>query len=222
MFPIILSDENWRVGKGSLHAALPAVRSSHLAEAIAAGLGARQHASIVPKLQPDARGHDALMLGRDVFFVGRLAELGYKDIASGHFEVAFKGTALPHSIYASFKQGDRLSSNTHYHRCSRLRRPMMMVKMARTYAELEWDCITVDPNEEAHLHEGAGSQLANIMFNLFQARAKGAPGNPIFFGSAFTGTIKKLLPATARQLAEDYFRLLYSPLIEPQAAIGTS
>lgn len=51
MFPIILSDENWRVGKASLHAALPVVRSSHLAEAIAAGLGARQHASIVPKLR---------------------------------------------------------------------------------------------------------------------------------------------------------------------------
>ena len=168
------------------------------------------------------RGHDALMLGRDELFVGRLTELGYKDIAPGHFETAFKGTALPHSIYAAFKQGDRFRNNSHYHRCSRHRRPMIMVKMARIYAELEWDCITVHPDEEAYLHDEAGDQLANIMFNLFQARAKGAPGNPLFFGSAFTGTIKKLLPTTARRLAEDYFRLLYSPPLEPQAAIGTS
>lgn len=218
MFPIILSDENWRAGKASLHAALPAVRSSHLAEAIAAGLGARQHASIVPKLQPDPCGHDALMLGRDELFVERLAELGYKDIAPGYFEASFKGTALPHSIYAAFKQGDRHKNNNHYHRCNRHKRPMMMVKMARTYAELEWDCITVHPDEEAYLHDEAGNQLVNIMFNLFQARAKGVPGNPLFFGSAFTGTIKKLLPGTAQQLAEDYFRLLYLPLIEPHAA----
>ena len=190
------------------------VRWSHLAEAITVGLGARQHASVVPSLQPDARGYDALMLGRDELFVGRLTELGYKDVAPGHFEAAFKGTVLPHSIYAAFKQGDRY--NSHYHRCSRHRRPMMMVKMACIYAELEWDCITVHPGEEA------GDQLANIMFNLFQARAKDAPGNPLFCGSAFTGIIKKFLPTTARQLAEDYFGLLYSPLLEPQAAIGTS
>ena len=137
MFPIIVSHENWRVGKASLHAALPMVRSSHLAEAIAAGLGARQHASIVPKLQPDERGHDAMVLGHDEQFVKRLFELGYDDIAPGHFEAAFKGTALPHSIYAVFKQGDRTRNDSHYHRCSRHGRPMMMVKMARTYAELE-------------------------------------------------------------------------------------
>ena len=63
MFPIMLSDETWRAGKASLHAALSAIRSSHLAEAIAPG--ARQHASIVPKLHPDARGHCTLMLERD-------------------------------------------------------------------------------------------------------------------------------------------------------------
>ena len=94
---------------------------------------------------------------------------------------------------------------------------MMMVKMARTYAELEWDCITVDPREEAYLHNDSGRDLVGVMFNLFQARANGAPGKPLFFGSAFTGTIKKLLPETARNLAEDYFRLLYLPLLEQQA-----
>lgn len=222
MFPIIVSHENWHVGKASLHAALPMVRSSHLAEAIAAGLGARQHASIVPKLQPEERGHDAIVLGQDEKFVERLFELGYDDIAAGHFEAAFRGPALPHSIYTVFNQGDRARNDSHHRQCSRHGRPMMMVKLARAYAELEWDCITVNPDEDGYLHDEAGDQLAKIMFNLFQARAKGAPGSPLFVGSAFTGTIKKLLPATARQLAEDYFRLLYLPLIEPKSALATS
>lgn len=217
MFPIILSDENWCAGKATLHAALPAVRSGHLTEAIAAGLGARQHASIVAKIQMDGRRHAELALGHDTHFVQRLAQLGYPDIALGHFDAAFSASAVPHPIYASFKRGDRLANDSHYQHCKRLGRPMMMVRMARTYAELEWDCITVDPSEETYLHNDRGRDLVGVMFNLFQARAKGAPGKPLFLGSAFTGTIKKLLPETARRLAEDYFRLLYLPLLEQQA-----
>ena len=68
-------------------------------------------------------------------------------------------------------------------------------------------------DEEDYLHDNAGREPGRTLFALFQARARGAPGKPLFMGSAFTGTIKKLLPATARQLAEDYFRLLYLPLI---------
>ena len=52
------------------------------------------------------------------------------------------------------------------------------------------------------------------MFALFQEHAKGAPGKPVFCGKAFTGTVSKLLPDTARQLAEEYFKLLYLPLRE--------
>lgn len=216
MFPIILSNENWRAGKASLHNALPAVRSGHLAEAIAAGLDARQHSSIVTKFQRDATRHSALVLGRDALFVKRLTELGYQGTETGHFYAAFSGSAMPHPVYASFKHGDRLANDNHYHHCSRLGRPMMMVKISRTNAELEWDCITVDSSQEAFLHGNRGRELVTIMLSLFQARAKGSPSKPIFFGSAFTGTIKRLLPATARQLAEDYFRLLYSPLLDPE------
>ena len=207
MVPIILSNENWRAGKAKIHAALPKVRSGHLTEAIAAGLGFRQHASIVAKLKYAER-HPELVLGRDELFVERLGNLGYPNIVQGCFKHAFSESLLPHPVYASFKLGDRLGNDNHYYHCKRLARPMIMVKMARIYAELEWDCITIDPKEEMYLHDESGSELVNIMFNLFQARAKGAPGKPIFFGSAFSGTIKKLLPATARQLAEDYFRLL--------------
>lgn len=209
---IILSLENWHAAKATLHQSLPQVRSSHLAEAMAAGLGARTHAALVKLCRPNAE-RPSICRGTDEAFVGRLGELGYPEIAPHTFDRAFAPDRLPHAPYVVYKSGDRAANNHHFHFCERLGRPMMMVKMARRYAELEWDCITVDPAEEDHLHDKSGDQLVRIMFNLFQARAKGAPGQPLFHGSAFTGTIEKLLPATARQLAEDYFQLLYTPLL---------
>lgn len=219
MFPIILTKENWATGKARLHAALPAIRSSHLAEAIAAGFHARQHASLIPQFEPNDRGHHALVLGEEIRFIRRLADFGYEGIPFGVFRGAFTGTTLPHPIYALFKRGDIFGNESHYLLCSRYRRPMMMVKMARVYAELEWDCVTVDSEEDNYLRHKAGDQLIRIMYNLFQQRVKGAPGKPFFEASAFTGTIIKLLPATAMQLAEDYFRLLYGPLAESQPGI---
>lgn len=210
---IILSNSNWRFAKAALHTALPQVRSSHLAEALASGLGSLTHAALGERLREDD-GRPLLQRLYDADFVRRLGQLGYPNIASGHLDRAFAADRLPYSPYTFFKQGDRVANDRHYHFCNRVGRPMIMVKMARRYAELEWDCITVDPGEEDYLHDLSGNQLCRIMFNLFQARAQGAPGKPIFFGSAFTGTIKKLLPATARQLAEDYFQLLYGPLLE--------
>lgn len=210
---IILSTDNWRAAKASLHAALPHVRSSHLAEAMAAGVGELTHAAVVQALRDDD-ARPGLRKRNDADFARRLHELGYPDVSEGYLARAFAPDAVPHAPYAFFARGDRAANDRHYHICHRLGRPMVMVRMARRYAEIEWDCITVDPREEGYLHDLPGNQLMRIMFNLFQARAKGAPGKPIFCGSAFTGTVKKILPATARQLAEDYFQLLYSPLLE--------
>jgi len=89
---------------------------------------------------------------------------------------------------------------------------MVMVRMARQYAELEWDSVTIDSDCDDHVSSRDSNDLVRVMFALFQTRAKGAPGKPIFCGKAFTGTVTKLLPDTARQLAEDYFKLLYLPL----------
>lgn len=215
MSTILLSVENWRAAKAALHSELPEVRSSHLAEAMAAMVGARTHAAVAGTLRGE---HDwpPITYADAARFIERLERLGYAGIAPERFADALAPERLPHAPYAYFKSGDRPANDRHYLACRRLGRPMMMVTRARRYAELEWDCITVDPREEEYLHDEAGESLVRIMFNLFQARAKGAPGKPLFCGSAFTGTVKKLLPETARQLAEDYFRLLYEPLLTPR------
>lgn len=214
MTTIIFSEANVRAAKAALHSMLPLVRSGHLAEALAAGLGRRQWASVVAALREGAPVRPPLCRARNEAFRARLGELGYRDVGDGFLDAAL--AALPDPIFVFHARCDRAANDRHYRICNRTGRPMLMVRMARRYAELEWDCITVDGNEEDYLHDRSGSELARIMFNLFQARARGAPGKPIFLGSAFTGTITRLLPDTAVQLAEDYFQLLYLPLLEPR------
>jgi hypothetical protein len=89
---------------------------------------------------------------------------------------------------------------------------MMLVRHAGRYVELHWDCITVDPRREDYLFGDSGSALGKAMADCFQRRAMGSPGKPEFLGSAFTGSVKRLTPDTARALADDYSRMLSLPL----------
>jgi hypothetical protein len=56
------------------------------------------------------------------------------------------------------------------------------------------------------------------MFARFQSRAQHAPGKPEFFGSAFVGSIDRLLPDTARDLADDFFMMLTASVQQRAAA----
>jgi hypothetical protein len=210
----ILTDDNIHAAKAALRTALPAIRSAHLTEAIAAGLGFQTHAALRAALASEASKPPAVADAVSSRFTTRLAELGYDGVPTHPFEGAITEKVLGDTPYAFFKAGDRVANDRHYHACQARNRPMVMVKMARQYAKLEWDCITIDSDCDDHVSSRASNELVRVMFALFQERAKGAPGKPIFYGKAFTGTVSKLLPDTAGQLAEDYFKLLYLPLRE--------
>lgn len=213
----ILTNENLADTKAGLRAFLPDVRSAHLTEAIAAGLGFRTHATLLANLAADAGRPAAIAEACGQHFTRRLVALGYVGNCEEAFAAATSAPLLADLPYAFFRQGDRAANDRHYHDCQRRNRPMIMVKMARKYAELEWDCITIQPDQEDYLYgTDKGRSFMHVLFAGFQARAKGAPGKPYFVGGAFTGRIERLLPETARLLAEDYFRMLYLPLRDPE------
>lgn len=218
---MILSDENVAAAKAALRAQLPHVRSSHLTEAIANGLQFGTHAALRAAIDADAKLPPGIRLASPSDFSRRLGELGYEATSSDPFSAIFASRLLPDLPYAEFNRSNQTSNDRHYYYCQNRNRPMVMIRMARVYAELEWDCITVNPDQEDYLYgTDNGRALGQLMFEKFQALAKGAPGNPIFYGGSFTGTLTKLLPDTARALAEEYFRLLYLPLREPRGLRG--
>jgi len=207
----ILSDENLATAKAILRQNYPQIRSSHLTEALAFALGFRTHAALLARLAAETAMPPGVGDGDAGSFEKRLAELGYGAIDPAAFRLALRAPELPQRPFVRFKQGDTAANNRHHDDCLRRNRPMMMVKMGRRYAELEWDCVTTSSRQYGHLDDEQGDALVRTLFARFQALTKGAPGKPFFTGKAFTGWIRHLLPETAEQLAEDYFKLLYLP-----------
>ncbi|MES1973327.1 MAG: hypothetical protein V4472_12790 [Pseudomonadota bacterium] len=208
----ILTQTNVDAAKAALRISLPGVRSGHLTEALASSLGFGTNAALRAAIAGETGKPPALADAETGLFVQRLEELGYPDIAADAFLAAMREDVLDETPYTWFRKGDRGANERHFRACEARNRPMMMVKMARHYAELEWDCVTIDSDCDKHVSGPESSDLVRIMHRLFQERVRGAPGKPLFYAKAFTGSIKKLLPDTARQLAEDYFKLLYLPL----------
>jgi hypothetical protein len=83
---------------------------------------------------------------------------------------------------------------------------------------LSWDCISIDPRGEDHVREDKGSALVDAMFKRYQALAKGDPAKSEFFGSAFVGTVDRLSPSVARDIADEFFMRLYTPMVQRAAA----
>lgn len=212
---IILTDDNLAMAKAVLRKRHAEIRSAHLTEALAFGLGFGTHAALRAGLAAEAGRPPAVADGDAERFARRLVELGYDTVETAGFDDALTSPTLPDLPFARFKRGDIGANNRHYDECRRKNRPMVMVIMGRRYAELQWDCITLSGEQNDHLSRAAGDALGRLLFDRFQALAKGAPGKPYFTGKAFTGWVERLLPETAERLAEDYFKLLYLPLREP-------
>jgi hypothetical protein len=216
----ILTDENLGVAKSILRETYSHIRSAHLTEALAYGLGFGTNAALRALLAAEAARPPAITDGDARRFAERLAGLGYAAVEIESFKEALASRELPASPIARFTRGDAAANNRHHDDCLRANRPMLMTIMGRHYAELQWDCVTTSSIQYGHLDGEEGDALGRTMFAQFQALAKGAPGKPHFTGKAFTGWIERLLPATAERLAEEYFKLLYLPSREPPRRVA--
>jgi hypothetical protein len=206
---LLLHEANLNSAKSALRARLPNVRSSHLTEALAAAAGFRTHAALLRCLVSDPSRSTPIADIAENTFDRRLGDFGYESLPRRFLTSVVRSDRIPDRPFVEFPKGDWASNKAHFYACRQLNRPMIMVRTSQRYATLEWDCITMDPKHDAHRSgNDDGGTAMRALFGQFQTRAKGAPGKPEFFGSAFTGTVKRLLPEIARDLAEDYFRML--------------
>lgn len=213
----ILHTDNLTACKEALRALLPNVRSSHLTEAIAAGLGFQTNASLVAKLKGEGAALPDIARVDDGSFAARLVEFGYANPPAIALTALVRSAVIPDKPSVEFRDRDRAANDAHFYECQHLGRPMVMVRAARLYATLEWDCITVDANREGYLFEmDNGGSFGRRLFSQYQARAAGRAPKSHYLGGSFTGWIKKLPIDIARDLADDYFCMLYLPLRQCQ------
>ena len=212
MANILLTIDNIDFVKAHLRAAFPGVKSAHMTEALACGFGYRSHAALLASTKgaPSQRP----MLGKidDARIAVRLIELGYARIESVSTINATRSPELPDRIWTEFRNGNRGANDLWFYECKHRNIPNLRIEQRRKYAELHWDCISIDPRMEGHVQGEKGAALRREMFRTFQAVARGVSGKPLFYGSSFVGSVDRLSPEMARILADAFFAMLYLPM----------
>lgn len=216
MTAILASRDNLDFIKKELRSALSSVGSSRLSEALAAGLGFQTHAALLAAERSNA--HPMLLKIDAARMTTRLDQLGYDGVDLGCVVAVARSLQLPERIYTEFRNGDRASNNLWFYECRRRNIPMVHIETRRKFVKLRWDCITIEKRNEAHVREEAGDRLVHVMAHRFRQMARGASGKPFFSGSSFAGSIDWLLPEMARDMAEEFFAMLYVPMHQSKQA----
>jgi hypothetical protein len=206
---IFVTADNIEFLKNALRLHLPDVKSSHRLEALAAALSYGTYAALRtdfdiddeierPALRPMAPEH----------FDRRLRELGYSGSSVSWLITLARAADLPHPVWREFRSGDFDANNRWFRACRTHNIPNVWVEMRTKYAKLNWDCISVELRRLDYLHDGRGDKIVDELFRRFQTLAHPDPGKSILMGSAYAGSVDKLLPDIARALADEFFVLL--------------
>lgn len=193
--------------KRDLRSSLPHIKSSHLSEGLAAAFGHRTNASLVADL---ARPSSAPISQVDRHrWQRRMAELGYGDVPWEPVAGSIVSAELPDPVWGSGSAQDRATHKAWFVSCRAASLPFLYITTRRIDADVDWDCITIDPSQDRVVGKDDGGTIIKYMFQTFQRVSGGKSGRPTFQGSAFVGSIKGIALPAARTLAACYFSLLF-------------
>lgn len=209
-----LTPQNCSFAKRALRARLLQVKSSHLSEALATALGFRTHAALLAAMNHWGGERPALVQVDPTQLSRRLQDLGYRPIDPSDLVEIVRMPDLPVAAWREFRNRDLAANGIWFRECQRRDIPNVCIRLRTKYAELSWDCISIDPRNEGHVRNERASDLVEVMFKRYQAFARGNCPKSEFFGSAFAGTVDRLSPSVARDIADDFFSRLYMPMAQ--------
>ncbi len=218
MAALLLSPYNIALVKRALRDRLPGARSSHRVEAFAAAAGYRTYAALLADVKRSEGMHPTVACLDPDRFAARLDVLGYGQVDQDILADIVRSPDMSEPLWREYRNRDRAANDRWFRECQRRDIPNVYIELRTKYAELNWDCISIDPSGETHLRDEQGTALVREMFRRFQCLARPDPGKSEFFGSAFVGSVDRLLPDIARNLADEFFMLLYTPMQQRAAA----
>lgn len=203
-----LTSANLEFLKRELRLGYADIGSAHRVEGLAAACRYRSHAGQLAALRGEADALPVITIdaGR---WVKRLAELGYASVPGDWLQVCVRSPQMPDPCRVEFHMRERGISERWFYRCRAESLPYITIEMARKYATLEWDCITVNSEHDALVREDSGHSIVDRLFATFQRISAGSGAKPYFCGTAFVGSIKSLRPDIAQTLADEFFVALY-------------
>lgn len=218
MVALLLTANNIEFAKSVLRGRLPSVKSSHRIEAFAAAAGYRTHAALLAVLKQSEDERPLLTRLDSKRFLVRLREFGYGASDPKVLVDIAHSSDIPAPIWREYRNRDLAANDRWFRECQGRDIPNLYIEKRTKYVKLNWDCISIDPSNEKHLHDEQGTALVREMFGRYQSLARPDPGKSEFFGSAFVGRIDRLLPEIARNIADELFMLLYEPMTIQAAA----
>ncbi len=197
------------------------VRSSHVAEAVAAACGFRTNIAMIASLRERGTMLPALVVMDGTRFLGRLADFGYTTTLDEEvWHDLARAQELPERIWSVCKDNDLPRLNRWYAETRRRGIPCINIKTRRTLADVDWDCIGLDPKYDPVMNDRSSSGLIDRLFRRFQETVKGKPGKPLFYGSSFAGFVENVPIGVAPDVADALFGVLHEALIDARHTIA--
>lgn len=217
---IALTQRNVDFIRRNLKKRSPHVRSSHISEAVAAACGFQTNISMIASLRERGTMLPALVVMNGTRFLGRLADFGY--MATVDEEVWFdlaRSQELPERIWSVCKDNDLPRLDRWYSETRQRGIPCINIKKRRTLADVDWDCIGLDPKYDPVMIDRGSSGLIDRLFRKFQETVKGKPGKPLFYGSSFAGGVENVPIGAAPEVADALFGVLYEALADARCSM---
>lgn len=212
---ILIDNENLEFLKVAMHQAWPNAESTHRLEGLAAALGFKTYAAL---LTNSHAGQNILARVSASEFENRMKTLGSTIEGASLLCKIVRDNAMPSRLWAEFKRGDLESNNYWFRECRARGIPMIYVEPRTKYAELSWDCISLDNRHDHHFNGPDSGGFVRRLFARFQQLARGTAHRAEFFGSAFVGNIDGLSIEMARDMADEFYIMLCEPLRPSLAA----
>jgi len=111
--------------------------------------------------------------------------------------------------FAQFKNGDMNAQNRWFRECEKNNMPCVYVGLRNKYASVNWDCISLKPQQDSRIDKSA-DEINQEILAVFHQYAD--PKSRYDF-SAFSGTIDNLSPTNAQIVADRVFGILQSRLV---------
>lgn len=202
---LLLTDANLRALKSVLMSDFE-MSSSHSSEGIAALIGFKSHSAYLSSAMHGSTNYVA-EVDFDAF-ERRCAELGYDRQSSEWLRYCWRSIPLDTQPWKIIRKGDSAAYERWYAECQRKGTPFIVIEKARTRCKLSWDCAHIGSESFASFRHYEGEDRGRLMYRLFCLIADCDTSGPKFDGSWHVGDIKNLREPTARQIANEFARLL--------------
>lgn len=213
-----LSSANLIVVKRQMGRFHSAIGSAHRTEALAAACGYRTYAAMLADMRA-SMSTPPLVKVVEQRWAAKLLEYEYSCVPDVLLTTDFRFQKFPDPCWVEFHSKDRAIARRWFHRSKAEKLPYVTIETKHKYADLDWDCITIEPALDDLIRGDTSGALARRLFSVFQRSSAGSGAKPFFSGSAFVGSIRGLQPDVARMLADE-FALILNQEIRPSILVA--